>query len=930
MMAPRVRAVSVDSGRHDGGFMSLVDRDIEMSQLRQWLAESIQGNGRVVLIKGPVASGKSELLRALAEQSAADGMLILGAWARSSERHVPLSVLRQLLRHLPDGGQMWPAARPDGAPATSGEHLATGPAWLFDTVPDACSLLVEHAAERPILVLVDDVQHADPASLDHLLRLIRQIRQARLMIVFTEAEHSPWELGALHTELLRQPYCRGLRLRVLSPDGVGRVLAAHSIAATDELVESFHNASGGNPLLLRALAQDFARPAPAAGRNPVGAVIGHAFGRAFLTCLHDSGPSAVRVARGLAVLDAAASPALLSELIELDPAEVRRVCDELETAGLLAAGAFRHAEAQAVVLDEMSEPERQELRRRAAELLHAKGASVSVVARLLIASYHAGSPWALSVLHEAAEHALNQDEPALAVRCLQLARDSCTNEKQRVAITAMLAQAEWRTNPFAVVQYLGELSAALRAGHLGPRAAVSLARYQLWHGRLDDAAEALRSVEATAVTLDKATSGMFRAALDVLRCWVPPAAEAATAGAGRGGGTGPRARPGGVLGAVLTYGAEHTGPEAERFLRSVRLDDESVDLVQAALLALVYAGALDQAARWCSALLREAARRDAPTWMGLLAAVSAEISLRKGNLPSARQDADFALRQFPMRSWGTGIGIPLAGSVLATSTMGRYAEADGLLAQPVNGAALASHAGMHYLHARGRHLLATDRLGAALDDFMACGEFMRKQDLNNPGLVPWQSSAAEVFLRWGDLTRSRKLIEEQLAQPGGNVGRPRGLALRQLAAVHVLPKRSALLRKSIEALHSCGDRVELARALSDLGQAHHDLGEFDQARAVRAQALEYATECCVEPLRDALVGADPRPGGDGAIALLSEAERRVVALASEGDKNREIARKLYITVSTVEQHLTSAYRKLNVRRRTELPRNVCLDCASSA
>ncbi len=51
---------------------------------------------------------------------------------------------------------------------------------------------------------------------------------------------------------------------------------------------------------------------------------------------------------------------------------------------------------------------------------------------------------------------------------------------------------------------------------------------------------------------------------------------------------------------------------------------------------------------------------------------------------------------------------------------------------------------------------------------------------------------------------------------------------------------------------------------------------------------------------------------------LSDAERRVAELAAHGLSNREIARKLYITVSTVEQHLTRVYRKLGVRRRVDL------------
>ncbi len=66
--------------------------------------------------------------------------------------------------------------------------------------------------------------------------------------------------------------------------------------------------------------------------------------------------------------------------------------------------------------------------------------------------------------------------------------------------------------------------------------------------------------------------------------------------------------------------------------------------------------------------------------------------------------------------------------------------------------------------------------------------------------------------------------------------------------------------------------------------------------------------------------ADPAPP-DG-VAALSGAERRVATLAAQGYTNREIAHKLYVSPSTVEQHLTRVYRKLNVRRRTHLPQGL--------
>lgn len=63
------------------------------------------------------------------------------------------------------------------------------------------------------------------------------------------------------------------------------------------------------------------------------------------------------------------------------------------------------------------------------------------------------------------------------------------------------------------------------------------------------------------------------------------------------------------------------------------------------------------------------------------------------------------------------------------------------------------------------------------------------------------------------------------------------------------------------------------------------------------------------------------PGGQAAgdpTAVLTRAERRVAVLAANGCTNRSIAARLYVTPSTVEQHLTSVYRKLRVRSRGDL------------
>jgi len=157
-----------------------------------------------------------------------------------------------------------------------------------------------------------------------------------------------------------------------------------------------------------------------------------------------------------------------------------------------------------------------------------------------------------------------------------------------------------------------------------------------------------------------------------------------------------------------------------------------------------------------------------------------------------------------------------------------------------------------------------------------------------------------------------------------------GMSLRVLAEVSEAERRPALLRESVKALQEAGDRLELAQAFAALDRALRENGRAGESGEPRQMALALATECGAEPLRRSLAadegdGTPPsgkRTGASVADAL-SRSERRVAALAAEGHTNRQIARKLYITVSTVEQHLTNAYRKLDVSRRSDLPHNLC-------
>jgi DNA-binding CsgD family transcriptional regulator len=64
--------------------------------------------------------------------------------------------------------------------------------------------------------------------------------------------------------------------------------------------------------------------------------------------------------------------------------------------------------------------------------------------------------------------------------------------------------------------------------------------------------------------------------------------------------------------------------------------------------------------------------------------------------------------------------------------------------------------------------------------------------------------------------------------------------------------------------------------------------------------------------------------------VLTNAERRIAILAASGNTNREIAKQLFVTSSTVEQHLTRVFRKLKLKHREELPAGLGLQVLDNA
>ncbi|GAA3846470.1 LuxR family transcriptional regulator [Sphaerisporangium flaviroseum] len=930
--------------------MSLIERQEALASLEGLLASAIMGKGRVALVSGPVAAGKSELLHTFAEQAAELGALPITAMGSLAERDLPLGVLGQLIQDAPlvlEERERAMALLQEGARTVTSSDPEPETLKQVDAqiVHALCTVLLELSERYPLMIVVDDVHHADRASLLCLAYLSRRVRFASIMAVFSHSTHGRYAETSFPTELLRQPHCRRVQLAPLSQAGVMSMVADElGPQAAERFPGEWYALSGGNPLVTAGLVEDYQAATRAAGEPPDELVPGDAYGQAVLSCLHRADPKMLQVAWGLGILGRSDS---LDQLLGVSAEYVTRELHSLAVAGLLTMGRFRHESARAAVLAELGAAERGRLHRRAAELAYDSGSSSTVIAEHLLHAGNVDEHWAVDVLEDAARHALREGRVEPAVEYLRLACRICTDEQQRVRITTALMRAEWRINPSTPTGHFTELTDALHRGNLRGSDAVVLAKALLWHGRFDDAQDVLKRLSESEEKLDPDTVTELVVTRPWLRCshttflsHLPQVTSEQSRAAILSVASYRRLESAITLAAVLTRGPrEEIVAVVERILRSSRLDEMSMDTVESALLALTYGGRPDKAAPWCDLFIDEASTRHSPSRQARLSAIRAEIALRQGDMLGAEFHGRLALDTIPLTSWGVAVGGPLSCMVIASTAMGNYDTVNELLDQPVPDAMFQTRWGLHYLHARGRYSLATDHPQLALRDFQRCGELMGRWDLDVPWLIPWRTEAAESCLRLGRPDQARRLVEEQIRRCGTGAPRVHGIAMRLLAATSEPRHRPMLLRQAGDLLQTGGDRYELARVLADLTEAFHTLGEYRRAGMIGGRARAVAQECHAAPLsrslaRDGEANGLVAPGSAteaaDVAAILSDAERRVAVLAAAGYTNREIADKLYVTVSTVEQHLTRTYRKLDITSRAELPSTLELGASMPA
>jgi DNA-binding CsgD family transcriptional regulator len=227
--------------------------------------------------------------------------------------------------------------------------------------------------------------------------------------------------------------------------------------------------------------------------------------------------------------------------------------------------------------------------------------------------------------------------------------------------------------------------------------------------------------------------------------------------------------------------------------------------------------------------------------------------------------------------------------------------------------------------ARGRLRIAQGRISEGLEDVLAAGVLFTRALVISPGALAWRSEAALAQLALGDHESAERLAQEEL-ELAQAFGAPRALGVAKRAAGLVAggDRGELLLREAVEAFERADAGLERARALADLGALLRRRNRRTEARELLREALDAAHRAGARLLAQyaetelRATGARPRRAVLTGLESLTASERRIAELAGQGLTNREIAQTLFVTVRTVEGHLTSTFRKLLIDSRDDL------------
>lgn len=893
------------------------------------LARLTRNDGAVLIFEGVPGVGRSALLAEIRRKAARSGITALNGRGTPVGQNTAYDLMLQLFVSF----SLEESESPMAGPITEQKTLKalTGP-----------------HGDRPCVVTVDDLQWVDEDSLLFLYRLANLIETFPVLIAATHAPHSGGRNGKLLDLLGALPITRTMSLRPFTDSAMAQLAAEYGWPTVDErfLAEGYR-LTQGNPLLVHELlgyAQRMNVEPTVQGAARLSLLRPPRLMQHLRNRLTELGPFTRDVIMALALFgDNGASLAEIAAVLDADEYRVfEAVTQGIRAALVLDEGPVRLASSlTGHLLSEMlSAQEREAGHARIAETLSCRGVARSRTAHHLLQVRPSRNLKTIRVLREAAEESLADGRPRHAIRLLRRALDegleNSPGESQnaevrrtllpRLGLAELLAGAPQATQTLrnaASVHITSEIAAHLYLASVEVQGLKSV-----WKAAIQIETNLIHS--SMYLHAAHAYAGIFRL-IDQVAALQPvgPIASPESAGSAR------------CLLRLVTLMTElsHGKWSATRELEARRLGEALADRVN---------DALAQRALWLSALLLlirgrlSAARRvlnasqvhrgEQDPGIGALSAVTA---YGEGRLEEASKLAQAVLDDAVFEGHtphleSTTVWTRLAATVLAHVMLdrGEYAQAKMLLLlEPGKEERPASR----------------DLLSAAY--FEACARCHAEQGEHEQGLsdlrrvhhvaegrlrlrplMSWQHVAASL-VEAGRRSEAAALLRREQAialSPRGVVeeaifSRVEGLLLKHRGT----PK----LQRSVKLLDQAEEPLENLRSLLHAGVAYGRLGR----RARSRQFLQQARKLAIEHGARALEGRVRREEAVLNMATgevispqyttwssLTKTEYRIATLARDGMSNRAIAAHHYISVRTVEWHLSQVYRKLRVHSRHEL------------
>jgi DNA-binding CsgD family transcriptional regulator len=928
----------------------LLEREYELDLLDKALRSARGGTGSLVVISGPLGMGKSELSRTLVRHGRQVGFRVLRASGALHERDFDFGVVRQLFDPVlntadPELRERWCGGACDATHQVfADEWLQPEPRWpvhkLETAVHDLHLLTAGMSSDQPLLILVDDLQWADPASLRWLSYLSKRTEGLAVTVAVTLLDGDPGAELPLVREISDSATLT-LQLGRLSAAGTRQLVHDQFGEPGEEgFVRTCLHASAGNPMFLNSMLRDM----KAAGRRPlvteaeaVRSWQPSGWRERLSSCLNGQPPAVRALLRAVAVLRDEIDPKFVAPIAGLDEVDYTEAVRVLRRLGLLTTESSPRAVQSATrttVAELMTVDEVEEIHLRAANVLYSHGRPAEEVAAHLVEVASAlGESHLIETLKSAAEAVLGRGEPEVAASYLRRALlDSSADGEDRAELLVELATAERAFDPSAAVRHVSQAVPILTSVR---ERAVALARLSpMMLASSAPAAEQVREV-AQEIGQPSGLSGaerelalrmearrryaliedpaMLRDCVHRLRLMGPyPPMETA---ADR------------ELVAVLLYaasiaaeiGAAEVGRLANRILEWEPTCARHVYTGLPLLVnVLVGADSLDNLSSWLDRVRQLDQHDEDVVTRTLVCTETATLLMSVGKVPQALSYARKAIHLGGL-DWEHGSSVTMM-TVAMLAMESRDPELTRMLLEDCEprGKGVCIVAALRLL--QGTTVTARSELGPALQQILDIGRQFDQLGRRNPAFCPWRSIAATLHHRLGNIDEAHELIEEEYKQALA-WGAPAaiGRAMRTHALLSDKGKDIQLLREAIPVLEESANRLELTRAHLLLGRrlrASGDPGAEEHLRKASALAAECGMQLLVDRAKTEL--AVPTAPSETPGPVLTPTEHRVALLARSGLTNQEIATEAQVTSRAVEKHLTKIYRKLGIRGRAEL------------